>query len=67
MGGAGRRGFLSLLRGMGLKQAYPRLGRNHPGGGGTVGPHVASEPELGAQGMGVKHSQAQLPRPKPSL
>lgn len=46
---------------------YLELGRNHPDGGGTMGPHVASEPELGAQGMGVKHSQAQPPCPKPSL
>lgn len=27
----------------------------------------ASEPELGAPGMGVKHSQAQPPHPKPTL
>lgn len=66
-GWAGRRGSLSLLRCMRLKQAYLELGRNHPGGGGTMGPHVASEPELGDQGMGVKQSQAQPPRPKPSL
>lgn len=34
--------------------------------GSTVGPPVASEPELGAQGMGVEHSRAQPPCPKTS-